>query len=174
MIARLRQLAARPLTGSLRTFATVAAVLVLVAAGLLLTSPEPRPSLPPTVSMTRRLGDAQIAPATPTQAQRVSPGQVQRVARRFLTSYLRFLYGHSDAAQLHAATDALRHRLGEHPPRISPAARRRHPRILRVAVASGDRLIATIADGGVRFPIGVTLTRRPNGNVLVNDVLEDQ
>lgn len=180
MNSRLGKLVARPVGDRPRAFLLVALTLVGVAGGLLLTSPGPvtRPAPNHGAPTGRPSGLVQVTPAAPHPTSPVPAARARQVARRFFVGYLAYLYGHGTAARIDAATAGLRDRLADHPPRISPATRRRHPRIRRLIVAPADetgrRVTATVADGDMRFPIAVTVSRQTDGTLLVSDFLEHQ
>lgn len=180
MTIRLGQLASRPVGDRPRAFLLVALTLVGVAGGLLLTSPEPvtRPTPNHGMPIARPSGVVQVTPAAPHSTPPVPAARERQVARRFFTGYLAYLYGHGTAARIDGATAGLRDRLADHPPRISPATRRRHPRIRSLTVnpadETGRRVTATVADGGVRYPIAVTVSRQSDGTLAVSDLLEEK
>lgn len=171
MIDRLRELLDRPIAEAerRRLFALVA--VAVLGAGLILalagrpageqsTSPVTpgRPETPPAVS--------QPAPAPPAPQPQPS-GETRPVtasARRFLTGYLAYLYGHGPARAIPQADPTLRRRLQRERPRVSPATRRRRGRVAELSVrrVRGGRfaVTATIDDGGVaRYPVSLTLQR---------------
>lgn len=163
----------RPIRDGHGAFAVIAVVLVAITVALQLGAA--RPEAPPNT-----------AQATPTAAaagpqldqSAINAADAARVARRFLRQYLADLYGHRSAPDYAHATDALRRRLTAQRPRISPATRKRTPRIRRLAVQEGAdvataRVVATIADGGPStYPIGVLVRRTADGQLRVSDLLE--
>lgn len=190
MIARLRELADRPIADAerRRVFAAVA-VLIVLAAVLLSATGQPRdtdrsdkqPARPPRV--------VEPIPAPPPQAPDAKgvegsaapsgnlPAPVERAARRFLAGYLAYLYGAGEVAEIEAASPALERRLRCEPPRVSPATRRRDPRVVALAARRLDRgrylVTATVADGGVaEYPIELTLARR-DGRWRVTSTVTD-
>jgi hypothetical protein len=172
MSGRLGRLLARPLEERERgrVFAAVAVGLLLAAAVLTFITPpremQPAPTPTPTASVPAPA--AMTTPSTPADV----PAVILHAGRRFLSDYLSFLYGHTRGQAFHAASASLAHRLASRPPRVSPAMRRRRP---RVAALSGHRLAsrsrwvltATIADGGVRYPIELVIATRPRGGAMV-------
>lgn len=170
MIGWLRALADRPIAEHERRLAFALAAAIIVAAGgvLVLTrtgsSPAPRqaasiaparPAAPPPA------GPA--APGSPPEPAAAPPGATQG-ARVFLRGYLAYLYGHAPAREIRGAGLRLVRRLEREPPRVSPATRQRHPRIIEIAArpVAGGRVATTasIADGGVaHYAITVTLQR---------------
>jgi hypothetical protein len=182
MTADLRGLIDRPLGARrLGAFAAVACVLLLVAGGLALTAghrytpmAETSDGRPATNGRTSQTVGGAVVVATldadPFAAG--SPGGeravVVRQARRFLAGYLPYLYGQGPVRVIRAGTVTLRRRLETAPLRVSPAARKRRPRVVRVTAESLDRrrwhVVATIADGGVtRYPIELLLTTGARG-----------
>lgn len=173
MIDWLRALADRPIAEHQRrlAFALAAAIIVIAAGVLILTrgsSPPgmpprpaapnapPRPSAPPSPIAPPASG----APRRPAAA----PAAAGQDARVFLHGYLAYLYGHAAARAIRGATPRLTRRLERERPRVSPATRARHPRIVALTARriAGGRIAATatIADGGVaRYPILVVLAR---------------
>jgi hypothetical protein len=99
------------------------------------------------------------APA-PTAAQLEA---ANLAARRFLSAYLPYIYGHTRARDVPDAAPLLRATLARDPLRITPAQRKRHPRLLALDVeprgAEVALATATIADGaGAPYPIHLALT----------------
>ena len=143
---------------------------VLAAAGGRSTSPPaitPSPTLPgvPVVVGTRA-APAPV-PATglraPVNAAQLS--HARSVAARFLAGYLPYLYGHRHARSLLDLAPALRAELAHDPPRLTPAQRSRHPRLVALAAVGrpGGRVLATatVAGGGAAaYPVRLLLTRR--------------
>jgi hypothetical protein len=89
-------------------------------------------------------------------------------AGRFLSGYLRFLYGRGSARSVAGATATLRWRLSRPRALVTPAERRRHPHVVSLTAdgqASGVVLAtALVADGGVTtYPLRMTLQRGQNG-----------
>lgn len=151
-----------------RAFALAAAALVLAAAILILTGrTTERPPLTPTATTATPVA-ATPPPPAPAVRERVrepAPAPVKRVARLFLAGYLPYLYGQRPARQINAAMPSLRRRLAVNRPRVSPATRRRRPRVLglRGERASAGRWLmrARIADGSVvAYPIELLIAGR--------------
>jgi hypothetical protein len=156
-----------------RAFALAAAALVLAAAILTLTGrdhhqPPPAAATPPTSPA------AVPPPVSPAPAVRAparerepepAPRSIRRVARRFLAGYLPYLYGQRPARRIDASTPQLRRRLAANRPRVSPAARRRRPRVVALegerALAGRWLVRARIADGSVvAYPIELLIDGR--------------
>lgn len=100
-----------------------------------------------------------------------------RATRRFLTGYLPFLYGRATAGSVRGTTPSVLRALRRSRARVTPAQRRRHPRVagLTVTGQTTDSAIATvtIADGGpVPYRQSLTLERRA-GRWLIADLGND-
>lgn len=110
-------------------------------------------------------------PAAPRHAPPVSPRELARAregAARFLSGYLPFLYGRGSARAVDALTPGLRAQLTRDRPEVTPAERRRRPRIVSltaVGQAPGVvRATALIEDGGVTaYVLRVTLREDRSG-----------
>lgn len=170
--------AARPIDDRRRTFAVVAALLAAAAAGLQFTATRPDQRLD-TADRTPSAAVAGPAASDVPAAQPVDGAEARRVARGFLTrDYLPDLYGHRSGVAYRLAAPALRRQLAEERPRVSPATRRRRPRIRRLTVepaseATTVRVVATIADGGAStYPIGVEISRDAAERLHVVRLLE--
>lgn len=170
MIDWLRALADRPIAEHERRLAfALAAAIIVIAAGVLVltrtgTAPAPRPSTP--TAPARPKAPPPAAPAAPAKppGRAAAPADATRDARVFLRGYLAYLYGHAPAREIRGAGPRLLRRLERERPRVSPATRQRHARIVEVAARriAGGRVAATasIADGGVaHYPITVVLER---------------
>lgn len=138
----------RPIADHERHTAMAAVVVLLAAVGMLLTLTQPasqasHDAYPPSHG-------GQVAPNTTTQ---LDTAEVQRVTRRFLAGYLAYTYGHASASNIADANPSLIRSLQARPPRVPPAARERHPRViaLQPASASAGRLgvQAVVNDGGL-------------------------
>jgi len=171
VIGWLRALADRPIAEHERrlAFALAAAIIVAAAGVLVLTRagsapPAPRPATPIAPARPAAPPPAgPAAPGSPPEPAAAPPGATQD-ARVFLRGYLAYLYGHAPAHEIRGARPRLVRRLERERPRVSPATRQRHPRIIEIAARriAGGRVAATasIADGGVaRYAITVTLQR---------------
>jgi hypothetical protein len=186
VIERLRELLDRPISdGERRRLFAFAAAVVLVAAALLLLlgdgggegqnaeRPGPRPPVAtaPTPEPPPAGVEGAMAPAG------APAPEARRVARRFLSGYLAFIYGQGPARAIGGASAALVARLPRSRVRVPPAARRREPRVVELRAPGGDRdrlhVTALIDDGGVaRYPVSLTLTRR-HGGWFVAEVASD-
>ena len=189
MIARLRAWLNRPLRDNDRTRLFVAAVATILAgAGVLtlLDAPRGRPprhSPPPAARTSPSPGaavtvapvetpSAPRSPAAGTPAARDGVEAAKRTARRFLTDYLPYTYGRRPARSIRAATPPLRRRLATERPRVPPAVRRRHPRVLLVQAEGVSRthgaVTALVSDGGHRYTVELELHRGRPGWTVTN------
>ena len=134
------------------------AVLLLVGAITSLTleaGPAGRARRPVPIAP-RRLRPAPAHPPAPRVSPPVSAVELRAarvVAARFLVSYLQFAYGRASAGAVNAVTPGLRSQLIMQRAQVTPAARRRHPRVVSLgAVGTTPGFIvatATIDDGGI-------------------------
>jgi hypothetical protein len=99
---------------------------------------------------------ATLAPAVHPPGPPVSAAELQRahrVAGRFLITYLQFAYGRASAESVKAITPGLRTELTGERARVTPAERRRRPRVVSLHVAGmtpGFVLAtATVDDRGI-------------------------
>lgn len=179
MSGRLRALLDRPLDrrARARTFALASTTLLLTATSLLTLGraqphPTPRPAPPSGAAITPWVsGEPSAATGRPSPST-----DAERAVRGFLAGYLDYLYGYGPAARIRGATRRLVRRLTRHRPRVSPATRRRRPRVTELhsrPAPDGATAIAVIDDGGVaRYPIDLTLDQR-SGEWVVTDVGTD-
>jgi hypothetical protein len=153
-----------------RAFAVATSLLVLVAVGLSVAAGSRAPATADDAGVEQA---AVVAPTfddapDPSGAPGDDRGPVVRQARRFLRGYLPYLYGQGPARAIRGSTDVLRRRLTAARLRVPPAARRRHPRVVRVVADPLDlgrwHVVATVADGGVsRYPIELLITTGAGG-----------
>ncbi len=159
----------RPIVGHERSTATVCGLLLLLAAaGLILTSPNPpavesrRPARPRLASTpaTRREAKSRWTTATAADAK--------STATKFLHGYLAYLYGQAPASQVRDASGAfvgyLEHARGEVPPGIKAL----HPHVVSLAVspqAPGHAIATAIVTDAevVHYPIRLLLTEGSPG-----------
>jgi hypothetical protein len=156
----------------------VAVAGVAVAVGLT-RSPRPHfvairarptlPSLPAVVGTAPTTSSAAPRLHAPVDAAQLTAAR--RTAQAFLAGYLSYLYGHARASRLTHLTPGLRAQLAGQPPRVTPAQRTRHPRLLALAAVgqTPDTVLvtATVADGGAPpYPIRLSLVRQAGGWVV--------
>jgi hypothetical protein len=153
----------RPIAGRERRTATMSALLLLVAAaGLILTSPT-----------RSTIGNAELAHptartvTTPEEpAPRWTPSaaaETKATAKTFLAGYLAYLYGQAPATQVKDATGMLVRAFERERLRVPPGIRALHPRIVGITVSpqTPGSVIATalISDTEVvHYPIRLILT----------------
>jgi hypothetical protein len=179
-LTRLRD---RPIADHERRHAFIASTVVLaIAVGLLVLTTPP-------ASTTTHAGRSPLAPWPSVKKSRLpspsvagdgspTPGlvsqSVERVAHRFLTGYLAYLYGHSGLAEIRDASGSLERSLGEHPPRVSLTMRTRHPHVVSLApVTAPDGAVdvsAVVNDGGVADYTINLLVSREGGRLLVTGI----
>ncbi len=161
-----RWLRDRPITERERH--TALAIVVLLATGtILLAATRPaRPHRPAPPRTTTSLHSAPRPPAAsdPAASAALVAPVAARVAHRFLTGYLAYLYGHAPAAAITAATPALLRLLRVRPPLVSPAMRARQPRVLALRPTSAPTgmlgVSALIGDGELaQYSVGLLLER---------------
>jgi hypothetical protein len=114
-----------------------------------------------------------LAPAgPPPPAPPRGSAAAETAARRFLQSYLPWLYGQ---APLHAIQDATPRLLGglkRHPPRIPPAMHSLHPTVAAIAMqrrGSGWQALPNVTDGRETYELVLALTQT-RGRWLVSSV----
>jgi hypothetical protein len=158
----------RPIAGHERSTTTVCGLLLLLAAaGLILTSP----SRPAVESRRPAHLTTASAPARGEATSRWTPAiaaEAKATAATFLHGYLAYLYGQAPASQVKDATGAfvgsLEHARGEVPPGIKAL----HPRVVSLAVSPQPpgHAIATalVTDAEVvHYPIRLLLTESSPG-----------
>ncbi len=161
---RMRQIRDRPSAEYERRAAMAGVTVLLSAAALLLTTSQPATSKGQTTLSAQ-------PKATTGHPGRAITGEAERVTRRFLNGYLGYVYGHDTVSRIQGATPALVGSLAARPPRVPPAARVRHPRVLSLHTTptSAGRVVvrAIVNDGGlVDYPVTLTLATR-HGRLLV-------
>jgi hypothetical protein len=149
--------------------ALVLAVLVGQDAGSRSVRPGPVDLSPADTSSRVVLGGNAHGDASVTQAQ--------TVGEEFLRTYLAFVYGRAEAAELRGATAEVRHALRRSRVRVPPARAERRPTIARVeAVWQASAVVqvtATVDDGDIA-PYAVTaFVERRAGRWLVTHLAED-
>lgn len=160
----------RPIAEHERRAAMSAVVVLLSACALLLALTQPA-SPQSTGHRGRTASNAALpVPVKERRTGTLTP-EVQSTAKRFLAGYLGYVYGHTPARQIEDATPALLRSLQAHPPRVPPAARARHPRVLSLrptsAPAGEVAVSAVVNDGGlIDYSVGLVLASE-HGRLLV-------
>ena len=135
-----------------------------------------RRSMPAVHVPSRRATARPLQPRVRLPIFRADLRLADRLARRFLVSYLRFAYGRGSAGSVKGVTPGLRSQLTAQRAQVTPAERGRHPRVVSVATVGTTPgfvvATATIEDGGIaayrlRFAL-----REDGGRWLVSDVQE--
>ena len=189
MIDRVRTWLNRPLRDGDRTRLFLAAVATILAgAGVLtfLDAPRGRPPRHPPPPAARTVPspgaavtvapaetpNAPRSPAAATPPSRDGVETAKRTARRFLADYLPYTHGRGPARGIRGATPRLRRRLATERPRVPPAVRRRHPRVLLVQAEGVSRTRATVTalagDGAHRYTVELELHRARPGWTVTN------
>lgn len=150
-----------------RMLAGLGVVLLLCATTvLILTRPTPQHVV--------RVEASMPSPTTAPAVGGVSWPVVQHASSRFLAGYLAYIYGHASVQQIAGATRGLARSLTIDPPRVSPAMREHHPRLLSLQSTPGRAgqtvVSALINDGSlIDYTIDLTLTSS-EGQLLVSRV----
>jgi len=119
-----------------------------------------------------------VIEATEPQSDSAEGADARPTARRFVNSYLAFIYGRAEAEDIAGVTAAVRRELAASRPRVPPALRQRRPRVidLRLTQQTRDAVLATasVDDGDVAvYPIVFTLDRRRSGVWVVSRLAND-
>lgn len=181
----LRRLAERPFTERERQRAFSLAALALLLAAALLTVTAGRdervPTKPRTSTAIASPLPSDLADANPPTTTRAparpgarTPTAVTVLARRFLSDFLPYLYGHRRARGIEGASRSLHRRLAADRPRVPATARRRRARIVafestRIPGRSATWAVrARVADGKVvDVPVELLIARRSRRLVVV-------
>jgi hypothetical protein len=163
----------RPIAEHERRIAMASILVLLTAIAVLLTLTQPPSQARRTTQDSRSVQHGRKVEPHNLAVTR----QAERVAGRFLTGYLSYTCGRTPANQIASATRSLIASLQAHPPRVSPAARARHPRIVSIrpiaaAPVGGLAASAVVNDGElVNYTISLLLAFE-HGRLLVTG-LED-
>lgn len=146
-------------------FAVVAVLSIAVALLLALTTPRETSA---SRSATRNAAASTPPAGHPASGPGVLTQESERAARVFLDGYLPYLYGRSRASEVRGATLTFAHSLTPFAPRVPPAMRGRHPRVVSLHAASAPAglvgVTALVNDGGlVDYPIALLLARHGRG-----------
>jgi hypothetical protein len=165
----------RPLAEHERRTALVGTAVVLIAAALGLASTRPlahgTPAHAATVKTTTPTApDPRQPTPEPTAGGELSPVAAQ-ASRAFLVGYLAYTCGRAPARRITDATGGLLAALAEHPPRVSPAMRSAHPRVVELHAAPappGEVGVSAVVNGGglIDYTLGLILAPR-RGRLLV-------
>lgn len=195
MIDRLRALLNRPIGEEERRRVFILALTVIAAAAALLIATRPDHHGPsPQRPTADRTQSAPPVPARPvenpayvpvpapeggTAPEHLPAAPAAHAAQRFLAGYLPYIYGHGSAQAITGVTPALGRELSRHRPRVSPAQRQRHARVVTFRGQPGPRntmLVTALIDddGGVaRYPIQMLVSRHRGGRWLVTQLPHD-
>ncbi|HEY2536386.1 MAG TPA: hypothetical protein VGI24_05315 [Solirubrobacteraceae bacterium] len=160
----------RPIAEHERRTAMTAVVVVLAAAAVLFTVTQPSSDARRTGANTQH-GSQTAGPGNVDPRPLALTPEATQIAARFLAGYLSYAYGHSSVRQITGGSRALILTLESRPPRISPAALTRHPRVVSlrpIAAPAGEVVMtAMVNDGGlIDYPIGLVLAS-DHGRLLV-------
>ena len=143
--------------------ATTLLVALCVAGALSAPSSEPHQ---PSRRTTAPAGSRPLIQPRPHASGRAHAdlARARQAAVRFLASYLRFAYGQAPARSVAPVSPAIRGQLVRGSASVTPAERRRHPRVVALQVVAARarlaRATALVADGGVTsYAVRVTLRR---------------
>lgn len=164
----------RPLSEQERrtALAATAVVLIAVALGFANTLPAHSIQARQAVKTTATATVDPIKPAPePSADGALSPSAVA-ASRAFLAGYLAYTSGAAPASRITDATGALLTALAEHPPRVSPAMRSEHPRVVEVHSApapAGEVGVSAVVNGAgvIDYTLGLILTQH-DGRLLVS------
>ena len=174
--AWMRQQRDRPLAEHERRTALVLTAAVLIAAALLFANTRPLSSGTPAGAAlaVKTTATATVDPSKP--APEPSPDRTLSTAavsasRAFLAGYLAYTRGGTSARRIAAATGGLLMALAAHPPRVSPAMRSEHPRVVELHAAPAPAgeigVSAVVNDGGlIDYTLGLILAPQ-DGRLLV-------
>jgi hypothetical protein len=134
--------------------------------------PGPSPQASPTpVAPPSEEGPAEgVAVASHAQVR-----AAKHAARRFLSGYLAFSYGHGHPRAIRGAAPALKRELAEQPPRVPRKIRAKHPRV-RLLQSNGvgaqaATFTALVADGSGVYTLALELARAASGRWTVTGVV---
>jgi len=124
------------------------------------------------------IGTRTPPPPPPAGPSRAQLARARVAARRFLAGYLPYLYGRALARRVTDVTASVAASLRRSRARVTPAQRRRHPRLVGLTLVgqTPGSVIATarVADGGVApYPLTFTLQQRTDGSWVVADLGND-
>jgi hypothetical protein len=163
----------RPIAEHERHAAMAAVVVLLATVAVLLALTQPVTQASRAAQRSPRSAET-IPGATVERHTLALTHEMERVAEGFLAGYLAYTYGRAPASRIAGASRPLIRSLQAHPPRVPPAARARHPRVLSLhpaASAAGEVAVsAVVNDGGlIDYSVGLVLASE-GGRLLVTGV----
>ncbi len=166
----IRQQRDRPIAEHERHAAMAAVVVLLTTVAVLLALTQPATQASRAAQGSSRIAET-IPGATVERHTLALAHETERVAEGFLAGYLAYTYGRAPASQITGASRPLIRSLQAHPPRVPPAARARHPRVLSLhptaAPTSEFAVSAVVNDGGlIDYQVGLLLDSE-HGRLLV-------
>lgn len=165
----------RPLAEHERRAALVATAVVLIAAALGFAST--RSLTPSTQARAEAIKTTAHDPRQPmpeSSGRELSPVAAQ-ASRAFLAGYLAYTCGRAPANRITDATGALLAALAAHPPRVSPAMRSEHPRVVELHAApapAGEVGVSAVVHGAGLIDYTLGLILAPQGARLLVSALE--
>jgi len=163
----------RPIAEHERRTAMAAVVVLLTTVAVLLALTQPATRASRAAQGSPRI--AETIPGTVVERHTLALAhETEQAARRFLAGYLAYTYGRAPATRIAGANRPLIRSLQAHPPRVPPAARARHPRVLSLhpaASSAGEVAVsAVVNDGGlIDYSVGLVLASE-GGRLLVTGV----
>ncbi len=165
----------RPLAEHERRTALALTAAVLIAAALLFANTRQLAHDTHAPAAVKTTATVTLHPRQPTpesSADKKLPPIAAATSRAFLAGYLAYTCGGAPASQITDATRALLTALAEHPPRVSPAMRSEHARVVELHSApapSGEvGVSAVVNDGGlIDYTLGLILASQ-GGRLLVS------
>ncbi len=165
----------RPIAEHERHAAMAAVVVLLATVAVLLALTQPVTQASRAAQRSPRSAET-IPGATVERHTLALTHEMERVAEGFLAGYLAYTYGRGPASRIAGASRPLIRSLQAHPPRVQPAARVRHPRVLSLhpaaaASSAGEVAVsAVVNDGGlIDYSVGLVLASE-GGRLLVTGV----
>ncbi len=166
----------RPLAEHERRTALAATVAVLIAAALGFASTRQfAPGTPARAEAIKSTATAMAPDRSQRPPESWAGGELAPVAARasraFLAGYLAYTCGRAPASKITNATPLLLAVLAAHPPRVSPAMRSEHPRVVELYAApatAGEVGVSAVVNAGglIAYTLGLTLTQQ-GGRLLV-------
>lgn len=160
----------RPIAEHERHAAMAAVVVLLTTVAVLLALTQPATQASRAAQGSPRIAET-IQGATVERHNLTLAHETEQAARQFLVGYLAYTYGRAPASRISGASPSLIRSLQAHPPRVPPAARARHTRVLSLhpaASSAGEVAVsAVVNDGGlIDYSVGLVLASE-GGRLLV-------